>query len=162
MTTSRQSQTAMRVVRRHPRLAGAALAVVGTIMATQQLNEARALARFVDGDTVMARVVAVEDVGAVTPDFRLHATWVDANGEERSGVAKAYKRDARTLRPGDGVELRLATQGGGVMQQRLYRSAGLLHVGPLAMTPLVAVGGLVVAAGAFLMLTGNAFLRAPG
>lgn len=160
MTTSRQSQSAMRLVRRYPRLAGAALAIVGAVMAGESLREARALRAFMHGTTVQGRVLEVRDVGRLTPDFRLRAAWIDAEGMERQGEARAYKRDARALRAGDAVELRLAAVGDGVMQQRLFRSAGLVPLGPVAATPMTLVGMALTLGGLFLIATGSAFLRA--
>lgn len=161
MTTSRQNQSAMRLVRRHPRMAGLALAIIGALMAVQSLREARSISAFVRGTTVQGRVVAIENVGRVTPDYRMHAAWTDSEGVERTGTARAYKRDARKLRAGDAVDLRIAPGGDAVMQQRLYRSAGLMSLGPVVATPMAIVGALLALAGVFLVATGGAFLRAP-
>jgi hypothetical protein len=160
MTTARQSQGAMRIVRRHPRAGGFLLAVVGVVMAWQSVQSGKEMSRFAGGELVDGRVVSVENVGAGLPDFRMKVVWADSNGAERTATTKVFKSDFEGSRPGDVVQLLVANDDpGAVALKRIYDNEGLVSLGFVQATPLVFAGVLVLLGGLFLLATGNRFLR---
>lgn len=160
MTTSRQSQAAMRLVRRHPRAAGLVLIALGVWMGAQCFRDGERLAPFVGGAPVEGRVIQIANVGTTTPEYRMEVAWLGMDGAERTGATRVYKQDFERLGAGDPVALLIARDDpGAVVSRGIFERAGIIRVGSEAATPLVWFAALMVLGGALLLATGPRFLR---
>jgi hypothetical protein len=160
MTTVRQSQGAMRIVRRYPRVGAIFLLVVGTIMTWHSIQSGKKMARFSEDSLTEGRVIRIEDIGTATPEFQMTVSWTDDDYIERTSTTRVFKYDSEHFHPGDTVQLLVASDDPGtVMLKRIYDNQGLVTLGSIQATPLIFFGALLLLGGVFLLATGNAFLR---